>query len=180
MNETAKRVIVRYGAPLVIGSVGYLGFIHKWEDGGKPIPADGYVVYADKLARGIPTTCNGITKHVSPVPVIVGEIWSAEKCEEIGALVASKTQLRLADCFRVPISQNTFDAFSSHAHNFGVGATCASRAIELVNQGRLVDGCQALAYAPDGKSPVWSYADGRFYPGLWNRRKEEAALCRKP
>lgn len=176
--EVAKKVIVRFGVPLILGSASYMGFIHKWEDGGRPIPADGYVVYADKLARGIPTTCNGITKHVSPVPVVVGELWSAEKCAEISQRIVEKGQIKVADCFRVPVSQNTFDAFSSHAHNFGPGATCASRAMELVNRGRLAEGCRALAYAPDG-SPVWSTADGKFYPGLFNRRKAEAAMCMK-
>jgi len=33
------------------------------------------VVYADKLAGGLPTVCKGITKWASPYPVVVGERW---------------------------------------------------------------------------------------------------------
>jgi lysozyme len=176
----AGQVVMRFGVPLVLASAGLMGFLHKWEDGGKPIPQDGQRVYADRLAKGLPTACNGITKHVSPVPVIVGEYWSAAKCEEISRLVTEKSQLKLLDCFRVRISQNTLDAFSSHSHNFGVPSTCASRALELVNRGQLANGCNALAYSVDGTTPVWSYVDGVFYQGLHNRRKEEALLCMKP
>lgn len=84
-----------------------------------------------------------------------------------------------AESLRVPINQNTFDAFSSHAHNFGVKATCASRALELVNRGQLAAGCDALAHAEDGKTPVWSYADGQYRRGLYYRRLDERALCQK-
>lgn len=92
-------------------------------------------------------------------------------------MAAEKSQLRLLDCVRTRISQNTFDAFSSQAHNFGVAATCASRALELVNRGQLVAGCDALAHAQDGKTPVWSYADGKYLRGLYARRLDERALC---
>lgn len=169
-----KRVIVRCGATLVLASAGYLAFLGRWE-------GEGRTVFADELAGNLPTACYGITKHTSPVPVIVGDVWSEQKCEEIAALVAEKGQLALADCLRVPVSQNTFDALSSHAHNFGVANTCASRALELINRGRLVDGCHALAHAPSGK-PVWSYVtrpDGskQFLRGLYNRRLAERDLC---
>lgn len=176
MNPRAKQTVVIAGAVLALASPTLAIFLSKWEDGGKTQ----HIVYADKLAKGLPTACKGITKHTSPVPVIVGEYWSAEKCEEVSRMVTTKTQLRLADCIRVPVSQNTFDAFSSHAHNFGFPSTCASRALELVNRENLAAGCDAIAHAPDGKTPVWSYADGKFYRGLYNRRLDERALCLKP
>lgn len=174
MRVKAGRVIVRFGVPLIIGGAGFLAFLGRWE-------GEGRTVYADKLAGGLPTACFGITKHTSPVPVIVGEVWSEEKCYEVAAMVVEDDQLKLSRCIRVAVSQNTFDALSSHAHNFGVGNTCASRALELINRGRLVDGCHALAHAPDGR-PVWSYVtepDGskRFVKGLYNRRLAERDLC---
>lgn len=174
------RIIMKFGAPLVLASAGLLGFLSQYEDGAQ----QRNMVYADKLARGLPTACNGITKHVSPVPVIVGDYWSPTKCEEIARLVAEKGQLRLLDCIRTRVSQNTLDALSSHGHNFGTPSTCASRAMALINQGRLADGCNALAHAPDG-TPVWSFVtlpDGskKFLRGLYNRRLAEAKLCIKP
>lgn len=151
-------------------------FLGTWEGNGQN------VVYSDNLARGLPTVCKGVTKYTSPVPVVVGEYWSDARCAEIEQMVVQKGQLSLADCLsNQSISQNTFDALSSHAHNLGTANTCASRAVGLINSGRIADGCRALAWAPDGK-PVWAYvtdAQGRkvFVPGLYNRRKAEAALC---
>lgn len=115
--------------------------------------------------------------------MIVGDIWSEERCAEVNQLVAEKTQMKLSYCFRVPPSQNTFDALSSHAHNVGVGNTCASKALGLINAGRLAEGCRALAYTPEG-APNWSFVtengQKKYVPGLHNRRKAEMALCLKP
>ncbi|MHA0354590.1 lysozyme [Bordetella bronchiseptica] len=160
---------------LVLASAGVMSLLGRWEGEGQN------VVYADKLARGLPTVCKGITKHTSPYPVVVGDYWSPERCAQVERLVVSKGQLQLADCIQVAITQPIFDALSSHAHNFGTPATCASRAVGLINAGRLREGCNALANAPDG-APVWSYVTDqrgrkRFVQGLRNRRLEERALC---
>jgi len=163
---------------LVLCSGALTAFLGTWEGDGQN------VVYADNLARGLPSVCKGITKYTSPVPVVVGEYWSDDRCAEVEKLVVQKGQLTLADCLsNQQIGQNTFDALSSHAHNVGTANTCASRAVGLINAGRIADGCKALAWAPDGK-PVWSYvtdAQGRkvFVPGLYNRRRAEAELCLK-
>ena len=174
-----RKIATRGGAVVVLASAGLMGFLHQWEDGGKAQN----VVYADKLAQGIPTACKGITKHVSPVPVVVGDYWSNEKCEEISKLVTSGTQIKLADCITGPITQNAFDAFSSHAHNFGVGTTCASRALGLINAGRFAEGCRSLSLREDG-TPNWSFitqpnGSSKFTQGLFNRRQAETALCLK-
>lgn len=166
-----KRVAVA-GASLAIASAGLLAFLGQWEGTGR-------TVYADKLAGGLPTACNGITKHISPYPVVVGDVWSEERCEEVLGLVVEGDQSSLARCFKRPPTQNQFDAYSSHAHNFGVGRTCASVAMGLHNAGKPELGCRSLAYKPDG-SPNWSEASGKFVQGLHNRRKAEMALCLKP
>lgn len=150
-------------------------FLGKWEGEGQN------VVYPDKLAGGLPTVCKGITKHTSADPVVVGDYWSPERCAEVERMVVGRDQLKLSACINVVVSQPIFDALSSHAHNLGVGNTCASRAVGLINAGRLREGCNALAHAPNG-SPVWSYvtdAKGAkvFVPGLYNRRLDEERLC---
>jgi lysozyme len=153
-------------------------FLGTWEGNGQN------TVYADKLARGLPTVCKGITRHTSPYPVVVGDYWSDARCNEVEQLVISKGQLQLADCItNQDVGQNTFDALSSHGHNFGTPSTCASRAMGLINAGRIKEGCQALAWAPDGKTPVWAFIskpDGKkvFVQGLHNRRLAEAELCK--
>lgn len=163
-------VIALASTPLVI-------FLGTWEGNGQN------TVYADKLAGGLPTVCKGITRFTSPYPVVVGDYWSPAKCAEVEQLVIRKAQLQLAECITNPnVGQNTFDALTSHGHNFGVTSTCASRAVALINAGRIAEGCKALAWAPDGKTPVWAFvtdAKGqkRFVPGLHNRRLAESRLC---
>lgn len=176
-QKFAAKVVVKYGAPLVLASAGYMSFVSKWEADKQQATK----VYADRLARGEPTVCDGITNAVSPFPVIVGDVWSEERCAEVNTLVAEKTQLNLLHCVKTRIGQNTFDALSSHAHNVGVGNTCVSTAMGLINAGRLAEGCRALAFTPGG-NPNWSFvteANGqkKFVPGLHNRRKDEMGLC---
>jgi len=178
-SDFGKKVVVRFGITLVLGSAALLGLQNKWEEGGKKIPEAGYRVYADKLAKGLPTACHGITGRATDEPVIVGDVWSVDRCERVLADVVSKTQYGLLDCIQAPMSQNTFDAMSSFAWNVGIPAACGSRAAALIEAGNLVDGCRAIAYTPDGR-PNWSNASGKFVQGLHNRRKDEAALCLKP
>lgn len=162
---------------LTLASAGLMAFLGVWEGNGQN------VVYADKLARGLPTVCKGITRHTSPYPLVVGDYWSASRCAQVEQMVVEKGQLQLADCItNQNVSQDTFDSLSSHGHNFGNASTCASRAVGLINAGRIAEGCKALAWAPDGKTPVWAYvtdAQGRktFVPGLHKRRLAEAELC---
>ncbi|MCD5970428.1 lysozyme [Pseudomonas quasicaspiana] len=164
---------------LVLCSSSLVVFLGTWEGNGQNL------VYPDQLARGLPTVCKGITRHTSPYPVVVGDFWSDERCAEVEHLVIEKGQFTLADCLNnQAIGQNTFDALSSHGHNFGNATTCASRAVALINAGRIADGCRALAWAPDGKTPVWAYvtdAQGKksFVRGLHNRRLAEMELCLK-
>ncbi|MDF2641866.1 MAG: prophage putative lysozyme [Pseudomonas sp.] len=168
-NKIAAGVIVLCGT-------GLTGFLGKWEGQGE------HVVYADRLAQGLPTVCMGITRHTSPYPVVVGDYWSDARCAEVEQLVVSKGQLALADCLtNQAIGQNVFDALSSHGHNVGTPSTCASRAVALINAGRIAEGCRALAWGADGR-PVWAYvtgADGRktFVRGLHHRRIAEMELC---
>ncbi|VVP32435.1 hypothetical protein PS874_04282 [Pseudomonas fluorescens] len=162
---------------IALATASLVGLLGKWEGNGQN------VVYADKLARDLPTVCKGITRHTSPYPVVIGDYWSDARCEQVEQLVIEKGQLALADCLtNQQIGQNTFDALSSHGHNVGVPSTCASRAVGLINAGRIAEGCKALAWAADGKTPVWAYvtdAKGRkvFVPGLHARRRDEARHC---
>lgn len=172
-------------AALILGGGGLLAFIKTWEDGQanyKPT-----VVYADKLAGGLPTACGGLTKHITTTPIIVGELWSAEKCQTEIERAVVKVQLKLAKCFfRVP-PQSVFDAATSHAWNLGVSSTCKSGAMQDWNRGNWSNGCKRI-YISDSGKPVWSYVktgkilpngkpEMKFIQGLQNRRKGEYVMC---
>ena len=169
------------GGWLVLATASAIGIISLWEDGVKP--PEQTVVYADKLAKGLPTTCYGITSRATKEPVIVGDIWSRERCDRVFGDVLQNTQYGILNCIKAPISQNTFDAFTSFAHNVGVAGACASRAAALLDAGDTIKGCTAISLRPDG-TPNWSYtiqgAEVKFVQGLFNRRKDETNLCLKP
>lgn len=177
------RTIVVAGATLAAGSPFLMDFLEKWESSGKRV----LVVYPDKLAGGLPTVCNGLTRHVTSTPIIVGQHWTDEKCEaeERGAVVA--VQQRLAPCFKVAPSQMVFDMATSHAWNLGPTATCGSGAMAAWNRGQWARGCQRIARGDDG-TLVWSYVcktvagqrQCTFVQGLANRRADESSTCETP
>ncbi|MBE2259279.1 MAG: glycoside hydrolase family protein [Rhodobacteraceae bacterium] len=170
---------------LALAGAGLVAFILGWEDGTPTYKPT--VVYADKLAGGLPTACGGLTKHITDTPIIVGELWSAEKCQAEVERAVVKVQLRLAKCFTREPPQSVFDAATSHAWNVGAPSTCASGAMQAWNRGDWRLGCQRL-YQSDAGKPVWSYVktgrklpDGRpemkFVQGLQNRRQAEYRMC---
>jgi len=120
-----KKLIAGLLASLILASPALLDFLKKWEGG-----ADGMVVYADKLAGGLPTACHGITKYVTDEPVIVGEHWSKEKCDRVMSVALTKVQLDLLSCLTHEPPQGVFDAVSSLAWN--VGAPKAVRVSQCV------------------------------------------------
>lgn len=172
--------IVVAGATLVAGSPFLMGFLQKWESGKARV----LVVYADRLAGGLPTVCNGLTPHVTKTPIIVGERWTDEKCEAEERAAVVSVQQRLATCFKRPPSQMVFDMATSHAWNLGPSATCGSGAMAAWNRGQWALGCQRIARGDDG-TLVWSYTcktvagqrQCTFVQGLANRRADEAQTC---
>lgn len=158
-------------AGLTVCTAGLYQFLGKWEGESQ------YTVYADKLANGIPTVCRGITHWVTDTPIIVGEVWSREKCEaeEKAAIVAVQSNLILCFNSRYP-PQSVFDMATSHAWNVGVRNTCASQAMKAWQAGDWELGCRRLQVSDGGKL-VWVYANGKFVRGLANRRADERANC---
>lgn len=169
MNKKGIAALITAGA-LALASAPLMTFLERWE-------GRRYVVYADKLAGGLPTVCKGITPWTSPYPVVVGERWSKAKCDEVEGLVVAKTQKKLAQCItNTDVTQNVFDALTSLAHNIGVERVCSSTAVYYINRGDIKRGCDAIAHRANGK-PNWSYAGGKYIPGLYNRRLAEKKLC---
>lgn len=167
---------------LVLASTALLGFLGTWEGKAQ------YTVYADKLAAGLPTVCKGLTRHVTATPIIVGERWSAQKCEREEIAAIERVQTALAQCFRVLPPQHVFDGASSHAWNFGHPSTCSSLAMQAFNQGDWATGCRRLSVSDAGR-PVWSFTTRidpktgtkvvTFVQGLANRRQAETSFCRQ-
>jgi lysozyme len=168
---------------LVLVSAGLLGFMGKWESGPKPQLR----VYADRLAGGLPTVCNGLTRHVTKTPIVVGELWTEEKCQQEEYAALERVQTHLAGCFKRLPPQGVFDMASSHAWNNGAPNTCSSIAMQHWNRGEWEVGCERMSRSQEG-SYVWSSVrtgrtlpngkpEMRFVQGLANRRADETKHC---
>lgn len=181
----SKRVVATIavaGATLVAGSPALMAFLERWESGSSRV----LVVYRDKLAGDLPTVCNGLTRHVTSTPIVVGQRWTDERCEVEERAAVARMQLQLARCFKLPPSQAVFDMASSHAWNLGPAATCSSGAMAAWNRGEWELGCRRIARGDDG-ALVWSFTshvdrNGKrvytFVQGLANRRAAESTACR--
>jgi GH24 family phage-related lysozyme (muramidase) len=157
-----------------------MAFLGRWEGEYE------LTVYADELASGLPTVCKGLTRHVTNTPIIVGELWTVEKCSAEEQRAVEKVQWELLECYQRTPPQSVFDASTSHAWNFGSPATCGSAAMKAWNRGEWTLGCRRLQFGDDGR-PVWSFvkdgvdASGRqkykLVRGLANRRAAERDVC---
>lgn len=183
MSTDRARVIKVAGGVLVAASAAVGAILTKWE----PAKKDPGLVYADKLAGGLPTVCNGITRHITSTPVIVGQRWTPERCAQEEGAAIEKVQQQLARCFTRTPPQIVFDMATSHAWNNGAANTCSSLAMVSWNEGLWEQGCRRLSLSDDGR-PVWSFArtgrilpngkpEMRFIQGLANRRADETATC---
>jgi lysozyme len=160
-------------AGLVLSSGFLINHLTQWESGGTRV----LVAYADHLAGGLPTVCNGLTAHVTQTPIVVGQRWTNAQCEaEEGRALQHIQRYLLTRCFKLLPPQSVFDMASSHAWNFGAGTTCGSGAMAAWNRGEWSLGCRRIQLHDDGR-PAWSYAGGKFVRGLANRRADEHRKC---
>lgn len=170
---TAAATLIVGGASLTPYSDELRDFLIKWEGREN-------VVYADKIAGGLPTVCSGITKYTSPYPVIVGEYWPNSKCDAVEKYVIENIQKELAKCIERELPQGVFDGLTSHAVNNGYPKTCGSQTVKTINSGGdLKAACDLIAVKPNGQ-PNWSFSYGKYIQGLQNRRQAERHdLCLK-
>lgn len=174
--------VAALGGFVTLLSPALVSHLQQWESGKARV----LVVYPDKLAGGIPTVCNGLTRHVTRTPIVVGERWTEEKCvvEEANAL--ERVQREVLPCFKRLPPPSVLDMASSHAWNMGASATCGSGAMTAWNRGEWERGCQRISRGDDGRM-VWSFtsridpATGKkvftFVQGLANRRADESRKC---
>lgn len=130
-----------------------------------------YEPYAD--VGGVYTVCAGVTGPA----VIRGKTYSKEECRKLTTEAFKEHGEGVLGCITKPLSPNQYEGFTIFAYNIGVKAFCSSRAAKTFNNGDVVGACNAIAYAPDGKTPVWSYVGTTFYKGLHKRRLIERNIC---
>lgn len=130
-------------------------------------------VYADRLAGGLPTYCAGRTDRAA----VVGTELTDDQCRAVNKVTLLEYGYAVLGCVNWDYLQpSTLIGLTMFAINVGKDGACNSRAVQLINVGKVQAGCRALATGPDGK-PVWSYAGGVYVQGLQNRRLAERDLC---
>lgn len=132
-------------------------------------------VYADHLAGGLPTYCAGRTDKAAQV----GAKLTDDQCRQVNKITLLEYGYAVLGCANWDyLTANRLIGLTIFAVNVGKEGACGSRAVQLINAGHVLDGCDALATGPDGK-PAWSYAGGKYVQGLQNRRQAERRLCRE-
>lgn len=118
--------------------------------------------YSD--VAGVLTSCYG---HVGP-ELRMGQAFTDEQC--LAQLEADLLKHAAAlDCVKRPMTDGQKAAFLSFAFNVGNGAFCSSTLVKKANAGDMRGACAELSR--------WTYAGGKFYQGLANRRAAERKLC---
>lgn len=131
------------------------------------------VVYADTLANDVPTYCAGRTDWKATP----GTKLTSDECVAVNKATILEYGYAVLACTNWDyLTARRLIGLTMFAINVGKSAACGSAAIQHINAGRVVAGCNLLAYKPNGE-PNWSYAGGVFVQGLHNRRRAELALC---
>lgn len=132
-------------------------------------------VYADPIARGVPTYCAGKTDWKAPV----GKTFTSDQCKEVNKTTLLEYGTAVLTCAKWDnLTPDRLLALTLFAVNVGKAGACNSQSMRQINAGNISYGCKLISTKPDG-SPNWSYSGGVYVQGLQNRRKIEAALCLK-
>lgn len=138
----------------------------RWE-------GDIHRVYADRLADNLPTFCAGRTDTTAKV----GTVLTSDFCERVNQITLLEYGYHVLGCTNwAHLTPARLVGLTVFAINVGKQGACTSAAVRNINAGRLKEGCDLIAYRPNG-SPNWSYIGSSFVRGLHNRRLAERDLC---
>lgn len=130
-------------------------------------------VYPDRLAKNIPTYCAGRTDWKAPV----GTRLTSDDCKAVNKTTLLEFGYAVLACTTwANLTPTRLVALTIFAVNIGKAGACGSQAVQQINAGNIVAGCNLISTTPAGK-PNWSYADGKYVQGLQNRRLAERDLC---
>ena len=130
-------------------------------------------VYADPLARGIPTYCAGKTDWKASI----GKTFTSDQCKEVNKTTVLKYGTSVLACTTWShLTPRRLVGLTMFAINVGVSGACNSQAFKAINVGNIKTGCRLIAYKPSC-DPNWSYAGGKFISGLHTRRVKEMVEC---
>ena len=113
---------------------------------------------------GIPTICMGETQGVA-----LGMVKSQQQCDAMLKATMTKHLAYVDSRLKRKEPAPRRAALASFAYNVGDGRFAKSSVLTLINQGKPIEGCNALL--------KYVYAGGVQLPGLVRRRTAEKDLC---
>lgn len=131
-------------------------------------------VYRDHIAYGIPTFCAGRTDWYAPV----GTKLTSDDCAAVNKATLLEYGYAVLGCVVWErLTPRRLVGLTIFAINVGKAGACGSQAVQQINVGNVLAGCDLIARTPSG-APNWSTAGGKYVQGLQNRRQAERVLCR--
>lgn len=148
-------------------------------------PAEGLWLTAkvDRVGTGQPpTVCYGMTS--ADRPVHVGDTYTKDECMDFLIKDIPKYWAPISKCVRVKTTEHFKAAVVSAGYNAGSSAVCKSPMIARINKDPIdiKHACDALIewYTRKNGTKVhgwYTTAQGKFLPGLLNRRVKEYNVC---
>lgn len=121
---------------------------------------------------GVWTVCEGITgPQVKP-----GVHMTKTQCDQLDNSTIGQFMTSVANRLTVEVSAKTLAAHTSFAYNIGLAAYARSKTLKLTNQGKLSQGCYAMANWEVAGGKDCRLRENHCY-GLVERRTDEIALC---
>jgi len=128
-----------------------------------PFEGTKHVPYLDVV--GVPTVCTG---HTGP-DIIMGKTYTDAECQALLNKDLRKVANQIDPLIKRTIPDTTRAALYSFAYNVGTGAFRQSTLLKKINAGDTVGACNELR--------LWTYAGGKQWKGLMNRREIERDVC---
>ncbi|EMJ4840806.1 TPA: lysozyme [Morganella morganii] len=123
-----------------------------------------YRPYRD--VAGVLTVCYGHTGS----DIQAGKIYTADECRALLHRDLDKIRRAVDPMITVPVDDTTRAAIYSFVYNVGPGAFSRSSMLRKLNSGDIAGACEEMKR--------WTFAGGRQWQGLINRRETENAVCR--
>ena len=150
------------GATLALAIAIAGGIVAKYE----PARVNPGLAYADKLAHGRPTACEG---HTGP-DVVVGVTYSPEQCARWKQQDLARAAASVNACIFVPLTGPQGGGLIDGVYNLGPKIVCGSTLQRKINAGE-----PPAAWCPELRR--WVYASGVRLRGLENRRFDDVLAC---
>lgn len=145
------------------GSIAVAGALIMGPTGNDGLEGVKYIPYRDVV--GVPTVCWG---HTGP-DVVMGKRYSEEQCTELLNEDLQAVARQIDPLINADIPDAMRGALYSFTYNVGVTAFKNSTMLRLINKGDRAGACDQLRR--------WTYAGGKQWKGLINRREIEREVC---